>query len=83
MPQLTFRTQVGCWVIPEHVEFVKLMISQQKISACDLCFTSEKECQFMAKKLSLLALEDECKYQRPSIIAELSRYLVAKISNTN
>lgn len=78
MPQLTIRTRQACWVIPEHFEYVKLMIVQQQLRASDLCFASDEECRCFARRLSLMALADECKHQAPSIIAELSRRLIAR-----
>lgn len=78
MPSLTINTRQARWVIPEHFEFVKMLIAQQQLHAAELCFSSEEECQYFAKKLSLMALEDECKYKQPSVIADLSRYLVAR-----
>ena len=83
MPQLTIRTRQTCWVVPEHFEVVKLMIAQNQLRASELCFASDKECQCFAKKLSLMALADECKNRAPSIIAELSRHLVAQSSSQN
>lgn len=80
MPQLIIKTRENCWVIPEHFEFVKMMILQKQLRASELYFNSDAECQCFAKRLSLMALEDECKYQKPSIIAELSRRLVAQSS---
>lgn len=83
MSQLRIRTRHAYWVIPEHFEIVKLMITQHQLCASDLYFDSSRECQYFAKRLALLALADECKNQTPSIIADLSRCLVAKSQQHN
>ncbi len=77
MPQLKIPTKHGDWVVPEHFEIVKLMISQRQLHASDLRFDTSTDCQNFTKRLALLALADECKNNAPSIIALLSRRLVA------
>lgn len=76
MKSLTIRTKQECWVVPESFEIVKLMIGKRQFGASDLCFSSHRERQGFAKRLALLALEDECKYRKPSIIGEVCRGLV-------
>lgn len=78
MQSLTIRTHQECWVIPAHFEMVKLMISKKQLCVDDLRFASDRECQYLTKKLALMALEDECRYRKPSIIGELCRNLVAR-----
>jgi len=82
MQTLTIRTREACWVVPESVEIVKLIIAQKELRASDLCFNSRKECQGFTRRLSLLALKDEVLYHTPSIIAELSRRLVKQNSQS-
>ncbi len=80
MQTLTIRTRDACWVVPESVEIVKLMIAQKQLRASDLRFSSLKECQGFTRRLSLLALKDEVSHRAPSVIAELSRRLVKQSS---
>ncbi len=81
MSELTIRTDKACWVVPENVEIVKMMIIQRCFRASELCFLSDQECQHFVKRLSLLALADECAHSSPSIIAKLSRRLIAQQSS--
>ena len=81
MSTLKISTKDECWVVPESVEFVKLMITRRQLTASRLLFRSDKERQSFIRKLSLLALRDECEHQAPSIIAELSRKIVQRTIN--
>lgn len=83
MKSLTIRTQEDCWVVPEHFEIVKLMILKRQFGVTDLCFSSHKERQRFAKRLALMALQDECKYRQPSIIGDVCRRLVAHPRQTD
>ncbi len=83
MKSLTIRTREECWVVPEHFEIVKLMILKRQFEAHDLRFLSHQERQCFAKRLALMALQDECKYRRPSVIGEVCRSLVAKRNQSN
>ena len=76
MPTLTIRTVDEYWVLPESLEVIKLMIHTQQINPAKLRFNSDHERQQFIRKLSLLALKDECVHQSPSVIAELSRQLI-------
>jgi len=76
MSTLTIRTNEECWVVPESVELVKFMIEHHQLRAGDLYFDSYHECQCLVRKLSLLALKDECVQHAPSVIAELSRKII-------
>lgn len=82
MPKLQIRTHHACWVVPESVEIIKLLIAQQRLCAADLFFKSCEECQCFARRLALLALKDEVNQQAPSVIAELSRCLIEQSTNT-
>lgn len=78
MSTITIRTSEECWVVPESVELLKFMIEHRQLRAGDICFDSHLECQFLVKRLSLLALKDECTQHAPSVIAELSRKIIQK-----
>ena len=76
MSTITIRTNDACWVVPESVELVKFMIEHDQLRAGNLYFDSYHECQCLVRKLSLLALKDECTQHVPSVIAELSRKII-------
>jgi len=81
MATITIKTENECWVVPECAEVVKVMILNQQLKASRLCFESHKECQYFVRRLSLLALKDECENQLPSIIADFSRKIVQQNFN--
>lgn len=81
MATITIKTENECWVLPECAEVVKVMILSRRLKASRLCFESQRECQHFVRRLSLLALKDECDNQSPSIIADFSRKIVQRNFN--
>lgn len=81
MATITIKTENECWVLPECTEVVKVMIQSRRLKVSRLCFESHRECQYFIRRLSLLALKDECENHSPSIISDFSRKIVQQNYN--
>jgi hypothetical protein len=63
------------WLVPNNCEYLKLLITQEKLSATDLRFANSRDCNGFIRQLFLLALEDEQKNVTPSCLAVFARAL--------
>ncbi|MFT5572917.1 MAG: hypothetical protein ACI9FR_001841 [Cryomorphaceae bacterium] len=68
-------TRANHWLVPHNCEYLKLLITQEKLTAADLEFANQRDCKGFIRQLFLLALEDEQKNVIPSSLAVFARAL--------